>query len=605
LVSRRVIENVLERIPIEQIVGEYVELRRSGSQYRGRCPFHEETKPSFYVRPEAHFFHCFGCQKSGDTIRFLMEIEGRSFMEALQDLAARAGVEIPESELKTVRRDRQDDARRERHMRLLDVVASLYHRVLVEYPEARAARDYLEKRKISAAAIKRFRLGFAPPRWDFLVEHLRSQRISPQDGVDVGILRPRRGDEGYYDWFRGRVMFPISSPGGKVIGFSGRVLPGSAGEDDEAKYINTPETAYYHKGSVIYGLHLAAPAIRRQGRVYLVEGNFDLVAMSQAGFENVVAPMGTALTAEQVSRLGRLGAELVFVFDGDRAGREAAIRASEVVTPAGRAARIAVLPASEDPASLIVRKGREAMQEVLASATEMGRFVIREVARAAGDSDGRKVDAVRRLWSMLGRTPDPMLRDLYIKHVAREFAIDEALVRKHVGMTGGRRSTAPEPPARPDAGMDAPVEVLELVGAVMDHPQIAPQRFEEIEQIEIAHRGLLGLLHIVRSHGRDEAIRKLRETLTTAGDEPYKRWVSERFVRPQYATPEEALRAFDDCHAKIVRRSIERKLQDLRQEMDEAIRAGNTDRLKDLAREQTRLNRLRIKPTTVEGELAG
>jgi DNA primase len=468
LVSRNLIDEVIDRTAIEEVVGGYVELRKSGVRFLGRCPFHDETKPSFTVNPDRNLFHCFGCKKGGDVIGFLMEIEGKSFMEALVELAGRAGVEIPPEELRAPVPGKQESA-----MRLLEAAAGLYQRVLTQHPEASHARDYLEKRKIGAGTVERFRLGWAPDRWDFLVEQFRSKKVSPQDGVEVGLLRPRRSGTGYYDWFRRRIMFPILNPGGKVIGFSGRSIAIPGAEDaDEAKYINTPETPYYRKGEVIYGLHQAAPAIRREGRALLVEGNFDLVAVSQAGFENVVAPLGTALTQDQVTRLGRLGAELVFVFDGDRAGREAALKAFDVVAPSGRPARVAIMPPGEDPESLLRTSGQEAFTEIIERSLEMGRFVIRHAASLAGDSDGRKVEQVRKLWSTLGRVPDPMLRDIYLKHVAREFGIDEVLVRRHVGM-GGRSGVAPAAGDSAAGKLDEAPEVLELVGAVLDVPVIA------------------------------------------------------------------------------------------------------------------------------------
>jgi DNA primase len=605
LVSRNLIEDVLERTAIEEVIGEYVQLRKSGARFMGRCPFHDETKPSFSVNPDRKLFHCFGCKKSGDTIKFLMEIEGRSFMEALVDLAGRAGVEIPDEELRRPSPGKEENARRDRQMRLLEAAAALYHRVLIQHPEASHARDYLEKRKIGREAIEKFRLGWAPDRWDFLVEQLRSKKVSPQDGVEVGLLRPRRSGDGYYDWFRRRIMFPILSPGGKVIGFSGRTIaiPGVE-EGDEAKYINTPETPYYRKGEVIYGLSQAAPSIRRTGRALLVEGNFDLVAVSQAGFENVVAPMGTALTAEQVSRLGRLGAELVFVFDGDRAGRAAAIRAFDVVAPSGRPARVAILPSGEDPDSLLRSGGPDALGSLLEGAVEMGRFVIRQAASRAGDSDGRKVESMRGLWKVLGRVPDPMLRDLYLQHLAGDFQVDEALVRRHVGLSGRSRQAVQAEPAEAPA-LDEPPEVLELVGAVLDFPDLAATRFDEIEELELTNKGFVRLLHWVRSAEPEDVERGLREILTTQGDEPYKRWALERLACPLYTEREEAQAAFDDCHGRIVRRSIEQKLGDLKVEIEDAIRSGNTDRYNELAREQTRLNRLRVRRPAVDGEVAG
>jgi DNA primase len=606
LVSRNLIEQVLGRTAIEDVVGEHVELRRSGSSYKGLCPFHEESAPSFYVHPDRGFYYCFGCRKGGDAIRFIQEMEGSTFMEALVELAGRVGVDIPPEELGR-RRESGDEARRDRQLKLLEATARLFERTLANHPEGARARDYLEGRGIASETVERFRLGFAPDRWDFLVEHLRSSRVSPQDAVDVGLIRPRKRGDGYYDWFRNRLVFPITSPGGKVIGFSGRLVPSAGGEEgQEAKYLNTQETPYYRKGEVIYGLWQASQAIRRSGRVYLVEGNFDLVAMSQAGFENVVAPMGTAITAEQARRLSRYRAELVFVFDGDRAGRAAAVKAFEVVAPSGAPARVALLPSGEDPDSLLRSRGADALEEVLSRAGEMGEFVIRHAAGASGDSAGRKVESIRELWRVLCRVSDPMLRDIYLKRMAGEFEIDEAIVRRHVGLGGGRPApSAPsEPDGRDDTTVQAAAEVRELVGALLDQPSLAARLAGAVDELELGHEGLAGVVRQLSGPDPEAAVKNLRETLTTEHGEPYKRWALERLVRPRYATLEAAEEAFADCRSRIMRKMHERRLQELSGEIRSAIERGDRDKLEILTREKIRLTRLRVAADPLDGEPA-
>ncbi len=606
VVSRDIIEEVLSRIHVEDVIGEFVELRKSGASFKGLCPFHEENTPSFYVHPERGFFYCFGCRKGGDAIRFLQEIEGKSFGEALVELAGRVGVEVPVQDL-SGQAPRADDARRERHLKLLEAAAQLYERVLGQHPDASLARDYLEQRAIGEQAVSRFRLGFAPDRWDFLTEHLRSHRISPQDGVDVGLIRPRKQGSGYYDWFRNRIVFPITNPGGKVIGFSGRLLARPGGDQkEEAKYINSQETPYYRKGEVIYGLWQAAQAIRQRGRVYLVEGNFDLVAMSQAGFANVVAPMGTAITAEQIRRLSRFRAELVFVFDGDRAGRAAAVRAFDMVAPVGVPARVAVLPSGEDPDSMLKKQGPESLQIVLDRAQEMGQFVIHHAAQSSGDSPGKKVEVIRELARSLSRVPDPMLRDIYLTHVAREFGIEEAIVRKHVGLGSGTRSSVPaghqEAPAPAD--LKVPPEVLELVGALIDFPVLATRNADVLDRLDLGHPWLAKLVFDLRSLDPALAIKNLQGTLTTDAGEPYKRWALERLVRSGYATEQAAQEAFDDCRVRIDRRMFERRLQELEGELRLAIESGDQETFEKLSKEKIRLTRLRVAVGAASGEPA-
>lgn len=601
LVSRNLIEEVLNRVQVEDVVGEYVELRKSGSSYKGLCPFHDENAPSFYVHPDRGFYYCFGCRKGGDAIRFLQEIEGRSFSEALAELAARVGVDIPPEELGG-RTERRDDARRDRQLKVLEAAARLYERMLGQHPDAAHARDYLDARSIGAEAIEKYRLGFAPDRWDFLVEHMRSNRVSPEDGVEVGLIRPRKQSSGYYDWFRNRIMFPILSPGGKVIGFSGRALESAEG-GEQAKYLNTPETPYYRKGEVIYGLWQASPSIRKTGRAYLVEGNFDLVAMSQAGFTNVVAPMGTAITPEQVRRLARYRAEMVFVFDGDRAGRQAALKAFEVVAPQSVSARVAILPSGEDPDSLLRAKGAGALESILERAMEMGLFVIRHAAQTSGDSAGRKVESIRELWKTLGRVPDPMLRDIYLTQVASEFKVDEQIVRRHVGLGASARAkghAGEESRAQPE-DMSAPPEVLELVGALLDFPALASQHSAEIEELALPAEGIGEMIRILMAQEPETALKNLRGTLTTDTPEPYKRWALERLVRPKYSKQEDAREAFADCRTRIVRRRHEKRLGELEGEIRHAIETGDLEEFDRLSREKVRLTRLRVANNVTDG----
>ncbi len=313
LIPEEKIAEIRDRTDIVQVVGEYVSLRRSGVNHKGLCPFHAEKSPSFNVNAQKQIYHCFGCGKSGDVFRFLMEHDGTPFLDVVRELGKRAGVELPEPERSPQAREAQRRAEgdRARMLRLNQLVCDFFRSELAG-PRGDRGRAYVEKRKIGSAVRESFLLGYAPPGWDGLVRYLEAKRVPAELAERAGLIRARESSKvapdappskaTHFDLFRDRVMFPLINPQGEVIAFGGRTL-----ETDEKipKYINSPETILYKKGENLYGLHAAKAAIRKAGRAILVEGNFDVLMMHEKGLEETVAPMGTALTAAQVHLLHR------------------------------------------------------------------------------------------------------------------------------------------------------------------------------------------------------------------------------------------------------------------------------------------------------------
>ena len=366
LVPRDKIHDVLDRTNIVEIVKRHVELKRAGTgSWKGLCPFHGEKTPSFHVNETRQYFYCFGCHEKGDAITFLTKIEQRPFMDVLHDLAGFAGVDLDIKPLSPAERQARQKAEseRDRMYRAMELAASFFEDQYAS-PAGAAARAYVEKRGIGSAVRERFRVGYAPARWDALSSHLATHKIPPSDLERLGLVGVN--ERGRYDFFRDRVMLPVIDRQKRVIGFGGRVLDP---EVKDRKYVNSPESPLFHKKESLYGLHAALDAIRRTGTAIVVEGNFDVLALHQAGIEEAVAPMGTALTEEQIAGIGRLASTVVVVFDGDTAGQRAAAKAIPLFVDAGiLGGRIARLPAGVDPDDFVRQpdQGADAFRRLVA-----------------------------------------------------------------------------------------------------------------------------------------------------------------------------------------------------------------------------------------------
>jgi DNA primase len=376
------IQDLLSRVDIVEVVGRQVQLKKSGLNFSGLCPFHAEKSPSFTVTPTKQFYHCFGCGAHGNAIGFLIEHSGMPFVEAVKDLAQQVGLTVPEDDRSPAERERAA-AQKQRQATLSDVLAKAgehYRRQLKDSPRA---IDYLKGRGLSGEVAAQFGLGYAPEGWRGLASVFASydDPLLEESGLVIvqGSDEDDEAERKRYDRFRDRIMFPIRSVQGEVIGFGGRVL-----DRGEPKYLNSPETPVFSKGRELYGLHEARTALRQRGYALVVEGYMDVVALAQSGFGNAVATLGTACTAEHVQKLFRFTESVVFSFDGDKAGRRAAIRALEASLPHAtdtRSIKFLFLPPEHDPDSFVREQGAEAFERCVAQAVPLSR----QLVEAAGD----------------------------------------------------------------------------------------------------------------------------------------------------------------------------------------------------------------------------
>ncbi len=420
------VEEVRSRADIVDVVGEFVQLKKAGREYKANCPFHEERTPSFYVVPDKGFYKCFGCGKSGDVFSFVMERQGLDFVEAVKHVAARSGVEIRE-----VNRGRDDEDPNRPLYEINAFARDWFKGRLADEQAGAVARAYLESRGISAEICERFGLGFAPDEWRALREAAAAHGFDEDLMLTVGLLGTSERSSEPYDRFRCRIMFPIESLSGKVIAFGGRVLEGDT--KDAPKYMNSPETPVYHKGENLYGLSWARHAIRRQEKALVVEGYMDVVSLAAHGFEHVVAPLGTALTPEQAKLVSRYCTRVLLLFDSDAAGLKASFRAADVLLAAGLHPAIVTLPPGEDPDTLVRSEGTEALQGHLDDAVDvLDRKLQILDERDYFSSIERTRQALDRLLPTVRAASDPALRDIYVDRVAARTGVRRETIEAEI-----------------------------------------------------------------------------------------------------------------------------------------------------------------------------
>jgi len=404
-ISSRFLDDLRERIGLAGVVGKRVRLTKKGREHTGLCPFHKEKSPSFTVNEEKGFYHCFGCGAHGSAFDFVMETEGLDFREAVAQLASEVGMEVPQD-------TPEERQRAERKKSLYDVVeaACLYFESQLRAGAGAQALSYLVDRGLSKDTITKFRLGYAPDQRQGLQAALKALGITDDQLVAAGLI-VLRDDGSAYERFRGRVIFPIKDRRGRVVAFGGRIMDDQA---KAAKYLNSPETDLFHKGSLLYALDLAQVAARAGQALVVAEGYMDVIVLHQAGFEGAVAPLGTALTEDQIGELWKIMPEAVLCFDGDKAGARAAVRAAERALPllrAGVGLRFATLDAGEDPDSLVTKRGAKAFQEVLDAAKPLSQLVWdMELAAGPTDSPEGRAALQKRLEDHFKRIEDATVR---------------------------------------------------------------------------------------------------------------------------------------------------------------------------------------------------
>ncbi len=473
LFSSESLERVRAANDIVDVVGSVIPLKRAGASFVALCPFHKEKTPSFHVNPQRQIFHCFGCGKGGDVFGFIKEYENVDFPEAVRRLADRA--RIPLDYQGGAPGDGQARHIKEVLLRIHEQIAQRWQSALATEAGGQIARDYLAKRGVPTEAISLFRLGYAPDSWEDTINWSKSKGFDLADIERAGLILKRQEGPGYYDRFRGRLMFPICDEQGRVVAFSGRVL---AGDEKTAKYVNSPETPIFTKGKVFYGLDKSKRLLLEAGFAVICEGQLDLIACFTAGVQNVVAPQGTAFTADHARVLRRYVDEVVLCFDADEAGQNAALRSLDHLLAAGMAVRVASVPSPHDPDSFIKQSGPEAFKKLIQQADGFFDWHLKRLCETNDlKTDKGRLAVLRSMSEAVHKTGNEVLVDTYAQKTALRLGVDPGAVRQE--FRKGRRSkpvpaetpapegtAAPEPVKRP-----SPVE-LWLLKLLLGHDDL-------------------------------------------------------------------------------------------------------------------------------------
>ncbi len=469
------------QIPIEQVIGDSIpNLRRVGRNYKGLCPFHDEKTPSFHVNPEMGIYKCFGCQASGDVIKFVQEFEKIDFRLAVESLARRFNVPIPEFEREQTGEQR-DEAERTRQtlLAVCKLAEAWFIGQLWNHAAAGAAREYLHSRGLSDQQIRDYRLGFAPAEYEAFLREAKRRGYSAARVAEAG-LAIQKDNGRFMDRFRNRIIFPITDPAGQVVAFGGRLMEGEG-----PKYLNSSDSPIFHKGKLLYGLASAREAIRDEKKVILLEGYMDWIALHSHGLRNALAGLGTAFTEDHARYLRRITAEVVLHYDGDEAGQNASYKAAAFLLAQGLKVRVADLPADDDPDSFIRKNGADASRALLENAKPAMDFFLERAMRSFPTTKPEgKSEAVEFLSPLLSAIRDPVLNDAYLHRTAGRFGLDAAVLRKALAKRKGDRVGDDSASQKPAASRAEAIDRCEL--GLLHLLLFHVERLEFFERIDAA-----------------------------------------------------------------------------------------------------------------------
>lgn len=517
---------VLDATDIVELIGRSVALKRRGKDYVGLCPFHQEKSPSFAVSPGKRMFYCYGCKAGGDAITFVMKRDRIEFIDALRQLGAQAGLEMPRNGV-----SKQKSGEKQALLDMQSAACSFFEKLLAHPEMGSAARAYLAKRQINAESIQRFQIGFAADAWDSLLRGPVGRKFQPQLLAAGGLVKPREKGEGFYDVFRNRLMFPIRDENGRVIAFGGRVLA-----DEQPKYLNSPETALFSKSRSVFGLDLARQKMVETRTAVVVEGYTDVIVAHQFGVTNVVSPLGTALTEQHVSMLRRFADRIVLLFDADTAGDLAVDRAVGLFLTQPVEIAIASMPSGVDPDEFLLQNGVEAFHAVLEGATDALSYKWKQLVRQfdAGNGDltsqQKAVEAYLQLLAAArGSGPVDALRwgsalarvsrltDIPVDELNRRFKRAKPVLPRQQAVAPAAQSIVPKSyPARPLTAQDRAER--QILGILL----VQPHRWHDVQQVvhleDFVHEGHRSLAEIYWNHQRDEGEPVFNEFLGSLGE---------------------------------------------------------------------------------------
>jgi DNA primase len=602
-VPENVIREIRDRTDLVELIGAYVRLKRSGRNWLGLCPFHQEKTPSFNVSPERGIYHCFGCGVTGDAIKFLTEHDHQSFPQALRELAERVGIDLSPYE------GRESDGDEYDLLYRAHAIAERLYRQTLSGREGRAAREEIARRGLSPQVVEEYRLGASPDAWDRLLSVCRREGVAAAVLERAGLAIARGSGTGHYDRFRARLMFPIQAPGAKVVGFGGRILG-----EGEPKYLNSPESPLFQKRKTLYGVPQAGGVFRERGEAILVEGYTDVLALANAGIPGALAALGTALTSEHAKSLARHCRRVLVLFDGDEAGRRAAIASSGPLLGAGLEVRMGLLPPGEDPDSLLRREGPDAFRQRMDEAGGVIDALLGDDAYAEGAARER---AVRRALDALTPIDDELRRRVYVEDLANRVGLPAEMLEEQVRALRRKTSeTKRSSRSVPEDRSEGTVREVSPAARVVRSGAVVAAAAEPDVALPAGERTFVGLLlhggtqgaGLLERFGPDDfehpVARRIVEKASAlaargmspdshalldelAEDPPARRLLGRLGVAEQYRL--EIERQAEDCRAWMERRSLEREMDRVMTEMRKAKAEGDSARVGECARERNEI----------------
>jgi DNA primase len=533
MTTERIVGEIKTRLDIVEVISDYLDLRRSGQNYKGLCPFHSEKTPSFMVSPEKQMFHCFGCGAGGDLVNFVMRYENLSFPESVRFLARKAGIPLRGSLMK------QAEGLKET---LLEVHREATAFLSENLTRSKTAKDYLTGRGLNNEMIRSFSLGYSLREWHALFNYLRHKRFAEDHLLQSGLVSA--GERGCYDTFRDRIMFPICTMQGDVIAFGGRVMDGS-----QPKYLNSTDTILFKKGETLYGLNLAKEEIKKRGYALLVEGYFDVITCHLHGYRNTIAPLGTALTPGHLRKLKRLTHRVVLLFDGDEAGKAAAARSLPILFEQGFASRVLILPEQKDPDTFLRTSGGEFFEDLLNRAHPAIDFIL-------GLPQKDKTERVYEALGLIALSGDPIVREELLRELSEKSGIREMALREAMKKSGRRtaekgRNASPVNPER-----IAYDEEILLLSAALHFPERFGSIMDEVDTAEFRNEKVKAVFEKLRAAGGTESIDSILSSFTIG-----EQMLITRLTLDPGFDLSHADKNIDDCLRKVLIRKVEERLK--------------------------------------------
>ena len=575
--SEDTVYKVKQAADIVEVISRYLPLKKAGRYYKCACPFHGEENPSFTVNPDRQIFRCYGCQEGGDVIAFLMKYQNLSFMEAVRELAERYNVALP-SERPGSQKERKETKSLKDAVYRVNALAAQFYKERLASPQGKAARDYLQRRKLDGEIVGRFSLGYAPEGWDSLLSFLRGKNVPTDLAEKAGLIIPgRRG--GFYDRFRARLMFPIVDLQDRVIGFGGRTMG-----DDTPKYLNSPETVVYHKGGSLYGLRNAQAAARSQGRLLLVEGYMDALALVNHGLENTAATLGTALTQEQLRLVKRVATTVVASFDSDEAGQKAVLRNAPLFFREGLNVSVLVLSPGDDPDDFINREGKEAFLRKIKEAPALSDFCLDILLRQGADTIVGQTAALEGFKPVFQAMHNELEKNRCVKILSERMRRDETVVGRI--LASGR-------PAERVLRRSDPVNTNASERYVLEfylrHPEVGEalhdagvvDYFDDQQMADILREALTGC--------REGSAVDLNRLMIRFNEPQIHRLIAEMIISEEERREDDVERILKDILNTFRRKGLQKRAEELGAKIEAAEKDNNMELLQVLLMQKEKL----------------